>query len=313
MGMSLVGSILGSIYSLTLTQWVILLTIISYFFWKNIKAPFKQYSTLPQVSPHWFLGNKSFGGESFMDNMLNHWHALAGHRFGLYWDGRRPALFLKDLDLIKKVQVGDFDHFTDLGFNHPEYLEKVGNVFGIADMQGEHWKKMKKMVTPSFSVPRLKKTVPSMNIAAERLVDYLKTVEQKDFINAVEFMRKFYMTTIASVAFGLDIDCYGEKESKFFANLCKRIVRDRKSRKMEVRDVLGNLMHVAEENPDMTEEMMYKTCVQFFTDGYDTASQSLSVLMYHVARNSDIQEKVHDEIDAIFDEKNEGDHIDEKD
>ena len=82
---------------------------------------------------------------------------------------------------------------------------------------------------------------------------------------------------------------------------------------MEVRDVLGNLMQVAEENPDMTEEMMYKTCVQFFTDGYDTASQALSVLMYHLARNPDIQEKVHDEIDAIFDEKNEGDHIDEKD
>ena len=35
--------------------------------------------------------------------------------------------------------------------------------------------------------------------------------------------------------------------------------------------------------------------------------------MYHLARNPDIQEKVHDEIDAIFDEKNEGDHIDEKD
>merc|ERR550519_2858191 len=268
--MSLVRSIVDSVYSITFIQWVILVAIIAYFFWKNIKAPFNQYSNLPQISPHWFLGNKSFGGESFMDNMLNHWHALAGHRFGLYWDGRRPALFLKDLDLIKKVQVGDFDHFTDMGFHHPEYLEKV---FGIQDMQGEHWKKMKKMVTPSFSVPRLKKTVPSMNIAAEKLVDYLKTVEQLEFVNAVDFTRKFYMTTIASVAFGLDIDCYGEKESKFekmgknlmaiwrfvlvelfpslaillkikvitpesekfFANLCKRIVSERKTRKMEAR------------------------------------------------------------------------------
>lgn len=349
--MYLLGSVLENIYSVTAIQWALLFLTVSYFTWRNIKAPFLQYSNLPQVAPHWFLGNKSFGGESLMDNMLNHYHALGDNRFGLYWDGRRPTLFLKDIDLIKKVQIGDFDHFTDFGFNHPEYLEKVGNVFGIADMQGEHWKKMKKMVTPSFSVPRLKKTVPSMNIAAEKLVDYLKTVEKKEFVNAVEFTRKFYMTTIASVAFGLDIDCYGEKESKFetmgknliavwrflivelfpslaillkikiinpkselfFSNLCKRLVRDRKSRKIEVRDVLGNLMNVAEENPDMTEEMMYKTCVQFFTDGYDTASQALSVLMYHLARNPDIQERVHEEIDAIFDEKNEGDHIDERD
>ena len=63
----------------------------------------------------------------------------------MYWDGNVPNIFIMDLDLIKQVQVGDFDHFTDLGFNHPEYLEKVGNVFGIAEMQGDQWRKMKKI------------------------------------------------------------------------------------------------------------------------------------------------------------------------
>ena len=32
-------------------------------------------------------------------------------------------------------------------------------------------------------------------------------------------------------------------------------------------------MEVAAEHPEMTEEMMFKTVVQFFTDGYETASQ----------------------------------------
>jgi len=314
-------------------------------------APFKQYSNIPQVVPHWFLGNSTFGGESFSDNHLNHYNALAGHRFGLYWDGNVPNIFIMDLDLIKQVQVGDFDHFTDLGFNHPEYLDKVGNVFGIADMQGDQWRKMKKMVTPPFSAPRLKKTVPAMNIAAEKMRDYLKTIEKNEFVNAVDFTKKFYMTSIASVVFGMDIDCFGEQESKFetmgktlmavwrfvvvalfpslaillkikvinpesevfFSNLCKRIVKERRSSNMEVKDVLGNLMNVAEENPDMTEEMMYKTCVQFFTDGYETASLALSALMYHLARNQDVQEKIQEEIDAIFEDKDEEDNIDQKD
>ena len=133
----------------------------------------------------------------------------------MYWEGNRPAVFVKDVDLIKKIQVGDFDHFTDLGFNTPDYLEKVGNVFGIADMQGEQWRKMRRMVNPPFSVPRLKKTVPSMNVAAEKLRDYLKTTENKEFVNAVDFMKKFYMTSIASVVFGMDIDCYGQTENEF--------------------------------------------------------------------------------------------------
>ena len=74
---------------------------------------------------------------------------------------------------------------------------------------------MKRMVTPPFSVPRLKKTVPSMNVAAEKLRDYLKTTENEEFVNAVDFMKKFYITRIASVVFGMDIDCYGQTENEF--------------------------------------------------------------------------------------------------
>ena len=36
-------------------------------------------------------------------------------RFGLFWAYNEPTIFLKDLDLIKKVQVTDFDHFITFG------------------------------------------------------------------------------------------------------------------------------------------------------------------------------------------------------
>ena len=42
---------------------------------------------------------------------------------------------------------------------------------------------------------------------------------------------------------------------------------------LQYNDVLNNLMEVAAQHPEMTEEMMFKTVVQFFTDGYETASQ----------------------------------------
>ena len=37
--------------------------------------------------------------------------------------------------------------------------------------------------------------------------------------------------------------------------------------------MLNNLIEVASINSDMTDEIMYKTCIQFFSDGYWTASQ----------------------------------------
>ena len=82
-------------------------------------------------------------------------------RFGLFWYGTEPTIFLVDLDLIKKVQITDHDHFTDFGqsqsqftktdFNQnlagffPAVLQNKGvNAFGLVDMKGEDWKKTKR-------------------------------------------------------------------------------------------------------------------------------------------------------------------------
>ena len=61
--------------------------------------------------------------------------------------------------------------------------------------------------------------------------------------------------------------------AKFLSTLCKDIVKQRRSRNLQYNDVLNNLIDVAAEHSEMTDELMYKTCVQFFTDGYETASQ----------------------------------------
>eukprot|EP00091_Calanus_sinicus_P016809 TRINITY_DN3638_c0_g2_i1.p1 TRINITY_DN3638_c0_g2~~TRINITY_DN3638_c0_g2_i1.p1 ORF type:complete len:355 (+),score=63.72 TRINITY_DN3638_c0_g2_i1:169-1233(+) len=329
LNMSLVYTVWSGVCAVSLTQWALLIGLMIAFVWWYLMAPFKQYSNIPQVAPHWFLGNKCFGGEPLNTNYMNHWNALEGHRFGIYWDGNRPAIFLRDLDLIKKVQVVDFDHFTDLGFQYADYLAKVGNVFGLADMTGEPWKKVRRLVNPPFSVPRLKKTVPLMNAAAKKLKNHLLAIEKNEVVDAAVFSRKFFMNNIASVVFGMDIDCYGTSESefekqgnnlvnlsnfivvdlfpkiagllklkiinsdteKFFSNLCKEIVRQRRNSKVEVKDVLSNLIAVSDENSDMIEELMYKTLVQFFTDGYETAAAAMSVVMHHLSFHPDVQEK----------------------
>ena len=82
-------------------------------------------------------------------------------------------------------------------------------------MKGETWKKMKRMVGPPFSVPRLKKTMPAMNECGRKLENYLKLHQNDEYIDGVSFSQKYYMNTIASVVFGMNIDCYGPMESDF--------------------------------------------------------------------------------------------------
>ena len=51
------------------------------------------------------------------------------------------------------------------------YHDNPPNQCGLTDLKGERWWKMKRSVTPSFSTPRLKKNVPTMNEAALKVKD----------------------------------------------------------------------------------------------------------------------------------------------
>jgi len=331
---------------------VIVATCLLFFLlYKQYMDKFKKWSQLASVKPHWFWGNRPIFSSTFKDIYLSHYKRLEGHRFGIFWHGNDPCIFLRDLDLIKKVQITDSDHFIDYGFQ-PASIQKRGiNNFGLADMKGEEWRKTKKLVTPSFSAPRLKKTLPAMNECALKLIEYLNSQEDKKFVDGLEFSKKYFLSCIASVGFGLNIDCFGPQESsfeknaknilninrflfteffpsiasyfnisfidrnfeKFLSSLCKDLVNQRRIRKMQYNDVLNNLIEVAAEHTDMTEDIMYKTCVQFFTDGYDSAAQVFGVLLYYLTISQDIQERLQADVDDLFESKNPGDDITQDD
>merc|ERR1712061_644109 len=146
-------------------QILLLFGLIAILLWKRYMDGFKRWSHLPGVAPHWFWGNKPMFSKNQKDLILDHYKALEGHRFGVYWSGNEPTIFLRDLELIKRVQVTDaHEYFSDFGFQ--PFHDNPPNQFGLADLKGERWWKMKRSVTPSFSTPRLKKNVPAMNEAA---------------------------------------------------------------------------------------------------------------------------------------------------
>lgn len=61
---------------------------------------------------------------------------------------------------------------------------------------------------------------------------------------------------------------------QYLSKLCREIIKQREKQNLQYNDMLNNLIELSKINPDMTEEMMIKTCVQFFGDGYETASQA---------------------------------------
>ena len=257
---------------------------------------------------------------------------LLAFRFCVFWEGSNPCLFITDLELVKKVQVTDFDHFGDLGFVDQRYRKEVGLVFGLADLYGEKWKRLKGQVTPAFSMPRVRKATTSVNKVAEKMTKYMEeSVGKGEKIDLYTLTNQFAMTTIASIAFGVEIDCFkdGENEfmkhgssmvvmwrfmvmdmfpnlmrwfkikmmnptgEKFFFKLAEGLVKQRQNSTLDHNDVLHNLVKASKEDPElMTPNMMILTISQFFTDGYWTFTEVFTGIMYMVTVHPEVQVRI---------------------
>jgi len=48
--------------------------------------------------------------------VFDHFALLIYDRYAVFYENSEPLLYVRDLELIKRVMVKDFDHFTDFGF-----------------------------------------------------------------------------------------------------------------------------------------------------------------------------------------------------
>ena len=124
------------------------------------------------------------------------------------------------------------------------------------------------------------------------------------------FLMDEMFPTIADI---LGIEIIHRKFNKYLTKLCRDVVKQRENKNLQYDDILNNLIEVSKEHPEMTEEIMIKTCVQFFGDGYETAAVTFGVLAYYLAVYPDVQEKLQEEIDEVFDSKDDGEDINQDD
>ena len=100
---------------------------------------------------------------------------------------------------------------------------------------------------------------------------------------------------------------WNPKAAEFFENVGKQAIQSRKRDKIERKDILDSLIKANEKEPDvMTDEMLKFTIINLIVDGYHTMVDVMTNLLYLLAVNPEVQVKAQSEIDAIFEEKDNG-------
>uniref|UniRef100_A0A8C1ZYR0 Thromboxane-A synthase n=1 Tax=Cyprinus carpio TaxID=7962 RepID=A0A8C1ZYR0_CYPCA len=172
----------------------------------------------PKPSP--FFGNLMMFRDGFFkaqSDLIKKYGRICG-----YYIGRRPIVIIADPDMLRQVMVKEFNKF-------PNRMTVRGITKPMSDslvmLKGEQWKRVRSILTPTFSAAKMKEMVPLINTATETLLRNLKShAESGNSFNIHKCFGCFTMDVIASVAFGTQVDSQNNPDdpfvhhaSKFFA------------------------------------------------------------------------------------------------
>uniref|UniRef100_A0A2H1WGF2 unspecific monooxygenase n=1 Tax=Spodoptera frugiperda TaxID=7108 RepID=A0A2H1WGF2_SPOFR len=130
-------------------------------------------------------------------------------------------IMVRDIDLIKKIAVKDFEHFLDHRFifsSSESYFSR--NLFSLRG--GQEWKDMRSTLSPAFTSSKMRLMVPFMVEVGEQMMQSLhQSIKQsKDGsidIECKDLTTRYANDVIASCAFGLKVDSHNDKNNTFYA------------------------------------------------------------------------------------------------
>ena len=220
----------------------------------------------------------------------------------------------------------------------------MGQLFGIADAQGDRWRRLRKAVNGPFALPKMKSYMEFFSKANKSILGFLEEESGKgEKMDVRDLVRRYVINTVGAVALGMDVnafvdrDCelmkqgsslsemwrwivvmmmpsiaalfkvqvYNQKAEKWFTSLMRRYI---KTKPLDGNDVLSLLMKIHREDPkDFDQVGVEKTILQFFFDGYNSSSDAITGVIAFIVANPDCMTRLREEIDEVFENKDDGD------
>ncbi|XP_022058060.2 thromboxane-A synthase [Acanthochromis polyacanthus] len=199
----------ASRFSVTLSLFLIFLGLL---YWYSV-YPFSVLSRcgIKHPKPVPFLGNIFMFREGFfspMSDLVKTYGRVCG-----YYLGRRPVVVVADPDMLRQVMVRDFSSFSN----------RMTSRFATKPMsdcllllKNEQWKRVRSILTPSFSAAKMKEMVPLIKTATDALMNNLSVhAESGEAFDIHRCFGCFTMDVIASVAFATQVDSQNNPDDPF--------------------------------------------------------------------------------------------------
>ncbi|MDL1381379.1 cytochrome P450 [Yersinia pestis] len=146
-----------------------------------------------------------------------------GKIWGIY-DGRRPVLVITEPDIIKTVLIKEcYSTFTNRrDFGPVGFMKKA-----ISLSEDEEWKRIRTLLSPTFTSGKLKEMFPIISQYGNVLVKNMRQESKKGkFINLKEIFGAYSMDVITATSFGVNIDSLNNPQDPFVEKVKKLLKFD---------------------------------------------------------------------------------------
>ncbi|KAK2147643.1 hypothetical protein LSH36_543g01024, partial [Paralvinella palmiformis] len=175
---------------------------------------------IPGPEPNWLFGNLHQLINPAVYITLQKWTKQYNKLYG-YYEGCTPVLVINDLDMIQDVFVKKHSSFRDrkvLFFDVPE--DSDFNHMFVA--RGARWKRLRTIVSPTFSAVKLKLLLPLIEEKVNTLLEKLSETAEGECINIMKLYQGLTLDIIADTAFGIKVDSLNNSDEPFLIN-CRKL------------------------------------------------------------------------------------------
>jgi len=136
-----------------------------------------------------------------------------GKVYGIFLMGK-PTYMISDQEMLSDIFVKEFSAFP----NHPKSFDFPDEILQnmLTMMDDEQWKRVRSLLTPTFSSGKLKNMAGGVNQCCNNMNEHLSEMAEKDeSFEAKTVCGKFTMDLTAKTAFGIDINSFKDPDNPF--------------------------------------------------------------------------------------------------
>ena len=255
-----------------------------------------------------------------------------GDTFEITTLGDGKLIFSRSPVLIKEVLQTNQKLFSKSRLQTKDLAKYIGH--GLLTSEGEHWRTHRRMIQPKFYLKNLESLIKIMHYAVKKELERITPGKEKDIFGLMgdvafkvvanslfssldigEPMKKLKAITeqnqimlikeMRQPYFKWWFKASGQiqgalNESKKAHKILNTLIEERLNSSQKSTDLLDMLLESTyEDGSKMPRKQLIDELLILFTAGYETTANALSFTLFFIAKNSDLQAQVFDEVSQI--------------